>query len=79
MNRVLRKKKKLTEEVPGNHIGKIENFSFSINRENDWSNLLTIHHGNTKPCLWNTEAKSIVKKHVEINQTLEEKTKYQNS
>lgn len=37
-----------------------------MNRASDWANVVTIHNDTTKPCLFNSEDKTIVKKKVEL-------------
>jgi hypothetical protein len=33
-------------------IGRITDFSFSMNREEDWGNILTVHELSDKPSIW---------------------------
>jgi hypothetical protein len=33
-------------------IGRITDFSFSMNREEDWGNILTVHEFSDKPSIW---------------------------
>ncbi|KRW99587.1 WD40-repeat-containing domain [Pseudocohnilembus persalinus] len=79
----MKNKNILTENVTDQN-QPILDFSFSMNRARDWANVVTIHKDSDKPCLFNSEDKSIVKKNIQLFDTTImskadlEKTKNQN-
>jgi hypothetical protein len=44
--------KKHTNTENMKKLGRITDFSFSMNREEDWGNILTAHEFSDKPCIW---------------------------
>lgn len=47
-------------------MSRINDFSFSTNREQDWSNIITSHDFSDRPSLWSGENKSLNKKNVKL-------------
>ncbi|EAS07174.2 Utp21 specific WD40 associated domain protein (macronuclear) [Tetrahymena thermophila SB210] len=58
----LKRKHIYTEQNAASTINEILEFSFSMNRANDWANVLTCHKESDKPCIWSSEDHSIIKK-----------------
>ena len=44
-----------TEITTASNLNEVNDFSFSMNRNGDWANLLAIHSHNEKPTLFSTD------------------------
>lgn len=62
----LKRKHVYTEQNAASTINEIIDFSFSMNRASDWSNLLTCHKESDKPCIWSSEDHTIIKKGLQL-------------
>ncbi len=72
-NKALEKKNQATESKY--HLNEISDFGFSLNREKDWANIITIHKNSEKPCVWSGENHSIIKMKLEAYDSEEQKQK----
>ena len=70
-NKALDKKNQVTESKY--HLNEIQDFGFSLNREKDWANIITIHKNSEKSCSWSGENHSIVKMKLEVYESEEQK------
>lgn len=59
---MLRKKLKTERNA---QLGKIVDFDFSLNRENNWSNLISANKYNNRPCFWDVPNRTISKMKIE--------------
>lgn len=46
-------------------LGQITDFDFALNRERNWSNLISANKFNTRPCFWDVPNRSITKMKIE--------------
>ncbi|KAL4477996.1 hypothetical protein ABPG72_013404 [Tetrahymena utriculariae] len=69
----LKRKHIYTEQNAASTINEILEFSFSMNRANDWANVLTCHKESDKPCIWSSEDHSIIKKDLVLYENLKSK------
>ena len=43
------------------NLRRIQNFDISLNRAQDWSNIITTHEDSEKTCMWSSEDKKLIK------------------